>query len=75
VSKFVVQEREEPGTGRREFLVVNREDQWRPVASFDDRQEAQAHAERLNAGPLDWDEQEEAWKDDWDRDDDRWAGR
>jgi hypothetical protein len=41
------------------------DDEYRSVASFADRESAQAHADRLNAGPLDWDEQE-AWKDDWD---------
>lgn len=46
------------------YLVCNREDRDRPVAQFDDLAAAEAHADRLNAGPLDWDEQE-AWQDDW----------
>ncbi len=57
--------------GRAEWLVVNTADRSRPVAEFADRADAEAHAERLNAGPLDWDEQE-AWQDEWDDDDWGW---
>lgn len=71
MGKFVVQERDRNVTGTPEYLVVNVEDKGRPVASFADRPAAEAHAEKLNAGPLDWDEQEE-WQDDgWDDEDDQ----
>jgi hypothetical protein len=62
VANFVVQERSRTGSAASEFLVVNPDDQHRPVASFPDRAAADAHAAKLNAGPLDWDEQE-AWQD------------
>lgn len=68
VSKFVVEERGRSGLARSEYLVVNVEDQRRPVASFDDRDAAEAHADKLNAGPLDWDEQEQ-WQDPWEDED------
>ena len=68
MEKFVVQERGRTGSGTPEFLVVNLEDRSRPVASFAQRDAAEAHAEKLNAGPLDWDEQEQ-WKDEWDEED------
>lgn len=67
MAKFVVQERARTGSGAPEFLVVNLEDQGRPVASFDDRASAEAHVEKLSKGPLDWDEQDN-WKDSWDDD-------
>lgn len=71
MGKFVVTERDRNVSGTAEYLVVNVEDKRRPVASFATREEADAHAEKLNAGPLDWDEQEQ-WQDDddWDDDDD-----
>lgn len=53
--------------GRAAWLVVDSEDGDRPVAEFDDRGDAEEHAERLDAGPLDWDEQD-AWDDPWDDD-------
>lgn len=69
MAKFVVQERDRNTTGSPEYLVVNLEDKERPVATFGERAAAEAHAEKLNAGPLDWDEQEQ-WQDDgWDDDD------
>lgn len=68
MEKFVVEERARIGRGDPEYLVVNLEDRRRPVASFDQREEAQVHAEKLNAGPLDWEEQEQ-WQDEWDDDD------
>lgn len=71
MGRFIVREREEPGSGRTEYLVEDTRDRNRPVAEFADRAAAEAHAEKLEAGPLDWDEQE-AWKDEWDEDDDRW---
>ena len=70
VTRFVVRERERAVSGRPQYLVVDTEDRHRPVATFDDRDEAQAHADRLAEGPFDWEEQE-AWKDDWD--DDEWG--
>lgn len=39
------------------YEVVDTQD-GTPVASFPDRDEARAHAERLNAGPFDLDEQD-----------------
>lgn len=66
MARFVVQQREKV-SGRPRYLVVDTEDRSRPVASFDDREAAQAHADRVNAGPFDWDEQE-AWQDEWDDD-------
>lgn len=66
MARFVVQERTRT-SGAPEYLVVDSEDRSRPVASFPDRPAAQAHAERLEAGPLDWDEQEQ-WQDEWDDD-------
>lgn len=71
MARFIVRQRERAVTGRPQFLVVDTEDEHRPVAEFDDREQAQAHADRLNEGPFDWDEQD-AWKDEWD-DDDRGA--
>ncbi len=68
MARFVVQERTQTGTGTPEYLVVNLDDESRPVASFRDRAAAEAHVEKLSHGPLDWDEQEE-WKDDWDDED------
>lgn len=68
--KFVVQQRDRNISGEAEYLVVNLEDKARPVANFATREEADAHAEKLNAGPLDWDEQEE-WQDEDDWDDDQ----
>lgn len=67
MARFVTRQRDRVGTGATEHLVVDLEDRERPVASFPDRAAAEAHAERLNAGPLDWDEQEQ-WKDPWDDD-------
>ena len=71
MARFTVTERSKTGRAATEYLVVDSEDDDRPVAEFDDRQAAQQHADRLNQGPLDWDEQE-AWQDEWD-DDDSWG--
>ena len=67
--KFVVRDRSEDVRGRSRFLVVNTEDDDRPVAEFEQREAAEEHAEKLNQGPLDWDEQEQ-WQDEWE--DDEW---
>jgi hypothetical protein len=72
VAKFVVQERDRTTTGTPEYLVLNLEDRKRPVASFGTREEAETHAGKLNAGPLDWEEQEQ-WQDEDDWDDDDWG--
>lgn len=69
MTRFTVRQRERAVGGAPQFLVVDREDEHRPVAEFDDRDAAEAHATRLNQGPFDWDEQD-AWKDDWDDADD-----
>lgn len=73
MARFVVRERERAVSGRAQFLVVDTEDEGRPIAEFDDRESAEAHAERVNAGPFDWDEQE-AWKDEWEDDGERGSG-
>lgn len=70
MGKFVVQERDRNLTATPEYLVVNTEDKRRSVASFATREDAQAHADKLNEGPLDWDEQEQWQDDDWDDPDD-----
>ena len=64
MARFVVRERTKTLREVPEYLVIDTEDRERPVASFDARDAAQAHADKLNAGPLDWDEQE-AWQDPW----------
>lgn len=69
-ARFVVRERARTGSAANEYLVVDTRDRSRPVASFASRDDAEAHADRLEAGPLDWDEQEQ-WKDD--DDDDGWG--
>lgn len=65
VARFVVRDRERAVSGRPQYLVVDTEDRHRPVAEFDDRDAAEAHAQRLAEGPFDWDEQD-AWHDEWD---------
>lgn len=65
MTRFIVRERERAVSGNPQFLVVDTEDDHRPVAEFGERDPAQAHADRLNQGPFDWDEQD-AWKDEWD---------
>lgn len=67
MGRFQVRQREQIGSGEAEFVVEDTQDRNRPVAEFRDRESAQTHAEKLDAGPLDWDEQE-AWQDDWDDD-------
>ena len=65
--RFIVSERD-PATGAASvYLVLDSRDRHRPVARFASRADAEAHAARLEAGPLDWDEQA-AWQDPW-RDD------
>lgn len=72
MARFVVRQRERAVSGVAQFLVVDAEDEHRPIAEFDDREAAEAHAARLEKGPLDWDEQD-AWDDGWDDDqDDHW---
>lgn len=67
MARFVVRERLRPVSGVAQFLVVDTEDEQRPVAEFDDRETADAHAARLEEGPFDWDDQD-AWQDEWDDD-------
>lgn len=69
MGRFQVRQRTRTGSAEVEYVVEDTEDRQRPVAEFTDRGEAEAHAQKLNAGPLDWDEQE-AWKDEWDDEDD-----
>jgi hypothetical protein len=71
VGRFQVRQRTRTGSDDVEYVVEDSEDRHRPVAEFADRGQADAHAEKLNAGPLDWDEQE-AWQDEWDEEDDAW---
>jgi hypothetical protein len=54
--------------GASRWRVHDQEDAGRPVAEFADEAAAVAHAERLAAGPFDWDEQEN-WQDDEDDED------
>ncbi len=67
MARFEVREGEHPVSGRPRYAVVDTHHDDLPVARFDSRQDAQAHVDKLEQGPLDWDEQE-AWKDDWDDD-------
>lgn len=67
MARFQVRLGEHPGDSRPQFAVVDTRHDL-PVARFASRDEAQAHADKLEQGPLDWDDQE-AWKDDWDDDD------
>ena len=71
MGRFQVRQREKTGSAEVEYVVEDTDDERRPVAEFPDRAAAEAHAEKLNAGPLDWDEQE-AWKDDWEDEDEAW---
>ncbi len=70
MARFEIREREEI-SGRIRYAVVDTE--WRdlPVANFSSREDAEAHADRLNHGPLDLEEQE-AWKDEWEEEDEQW---
>jgi hypothetical protein len=65
--RFRVEQAEHPVTAAPRFRVVDTQEDL-IVATFDTVQEAQEHADKLEAGPLDWDEQE-AWQDD----DDDWG--
>lgn len=69
MARFQVVTGEHPADARPEYVVVDTENRDLPVAHFDDRDDADEHADKLNHGPLDWDEQE-AWKDEWD--DEEW---
>ncbi|MGH3442280.1 MAG: hypothetical protein ACRDUY_09610 [Nitriliruptorales bacterium] len=68
MARFRVREDEHPGNARTMYTVVDTQEDDLPVARFDQRHAAEVHAAKLNAGPLDWDEQE-AWKDEWADDD------
>lgn len=69
MGRFVVEQGEHPVTAAPRFRVIDTDEDL-IVATFATREEAAAHAEKLEAGPLDLDEQE-AWKDDewgtWER--------
>lgn len=67
MARFQVVQGEHPGDASPRFAVVDTEHRDLPVAHFSARDDAQAHADKLNQGPLDWDEQEQ-WQDDWDDD-------
>lgn len=68
MARFQVVDREDPISGGVKYAVIDTDNKDLPVATFDDRGDAQAHADKLEQGPLDWDEQE-AWQDD----DDDWG--
>ncbi|MBW3561919.1 MAG: hypothetical protein KY437_05415 [Actinobacteria bacterium] len=67
MARFQVREGEHPVSGDPRYTVVDTDNDELPVARFDSRAAAEAHAQRLAEGPFDWDEQE-AWQDDWDDD-------
>lgn len=69
MARFVVTEGETPTDAKPRYAVVDTDNKDLPVAHFDNREDASAHADKLNEGPLDWDEQE-AWQDDDDWGDD-----
>ena len=67
-ARFVVSERDPSSGAAATYLVLDSNDRSRPVASFASRAEAEAHAAKLEAGPLDWDEQaawQDPWRDEW----------
>ena len=65
MTRFVVEQGEHPVTTAPRFRVIDTTEDL-IVATFTTREAAQEHADKLNAGPLDLDEQEE-WQedDDW----------
>ncbi len=65
--RFEVREAEHPVDAKPRFAVVDTHNRDLPVANFASRDDAEAHAEKLEQGPLDWDEQEQ-WEDEWDDD-------
>lgn len=69
MTRFIVRDRVASGSADAEYVVADTQDRSRPVAEFADRGAAQAHADKLNAGPLDWDQQD-AWNED-----DHWGDR
>lgn len=70
--RFQVRAEETIGRARPRYAVVDTENRDLPVAHFDHREDAEAHAGRLEQGPFDWDEQE-AWQDEWEDDEDDWS--
>lgn len=64
MARFQVREGEHPGDASPQYAVVDTANDDLPVARFASRDDARAHAQKLEQGPLDWDEQD-AWKDDW----------
>lgn len=65
--RFQIRKDEHVADARNVYTVIDTEADDLPVARFDQRDAAESHAAKLNAGPLDWDEQD-AWKDEWDDD-------
>ncbi len=63
MARFKVVERERIRDAKPQYAVVDSENRDMPVAHFSSRREAEAHVEKLESGPFDWDEQE-AWQDD-----------
>ncbi len=66
--RFKVVEGEHVADGKPKFAVVDTHWKDLPVAHFSNRQDAEAHIEKLESGPLAWEDQE-AWQDEWDDED------
>ncbi len=68
MGRFKVVEGEHVADGKPKYAVVDT--QWKdlPVAHFSSREDAEAHIDKLESGPFDWDDQE-AWQDEWDDED------
>lgn len=64
MARFRVVEREGM-RGEQRFAVVDSESDDLPVATFERREDAEAHVEKLEKGPMDLDEQEEWQEEDW----------
>lgn len=69
MARFEVIRGEKPVSGDARYAVVDTANDDLPVAHFDDEAAARQHAQKLEAGPLDWEEQE-AWQDEWEDDED-----
>jgi hypothetical protein len=64
VARFKVVEREK-FRGDVRYVVVDTRSEELPVAHFDRREDAEAHARKLEEGPLDLEEQKEWQEEDW----------
>jgi hypothetical protein len=64
MTRFTVVEAEHPVDARPRWAVVDSRSDL-VVANFATREEAEAHARRLEEGPLDWEEQEAWQEEEW----------